>query len=79
VPELLYRYLLEQYGIRISSIHESVAADLATEEDANLLQVAHPAPILVIEEVSYDQAGLPAIIATSRAITHRYRYMNEVR
>jgi GntR family transcriptional regulator len=79
VPELLYRYLLEQYGIRISAIRESVAADLATEEDVRLLQVAPPAPILVIEEVSYDQAGLPAIIATSRAITDRYRYMNEVR
>jgi len=79
VPELLYRYLLEQYGIRISSIRESVAADLATEEDAGLLQVVPPAPILVIEEVSYDQAGLPVIIATSRAITDRYRYMNEVR
>ena len=79
VPELLYRYLLEQYGIRISSIRESVLADLATEEDAVLLKVERPAPILVIEEVAYDQAGLPVVIATSRAITDRYRYMNEVR
>jgi GntR family transcriptional regulator len=79
VPELLYRYLLEQYGIRISSIRESVAADLATDEDSVLLKLAPPAPILLIEEVSYDQAGLPVIIATSRAITDRYRYMNEVR
>ncbi len=79
VPELLYRYLLEQYGIRVSSIRESVLADLATEEDAELLQVKPPAPILVIEEVAYDQAGLPVVIATSRAITDRYRYMNEVR
>jgi GntR family transcriptional regulator len=79
VPELLYRYLLEQYGIRISSIRESVAADLATDEDSVLLKLVPPAPILSIEEVSYDQAGLPVIIATSRAITDRYRYMNEVR
>jgi GntR family transcriptional regulator len=79
VPELLYRYLLEQYGIRVSSIRESVQADLAMEEDAELLQVVPPAPILLIEEVAYDQAGLPVIIATSRAITDRYRYMNEVR
>jgi GntR family transcriptional regulator len=78
VPELLYPYLLEQYGIRISSIRESVLADLATEEDAKLLQVEAPAPILVIEEVTYDQAGLPVLIATSRALTDRYRYMNEV-
>jgi GntR family transcriptional regulator len=79
VPELLYRYLLEEYGIRISSIRESVAADLATEEDARLLHVKPPTPILLIEEVSYDQAGQPVIIATSRALTDRYRYMNEVR
>jgi GntR family transcriptional regulator len=79
VPELLYPYLLEQYGIRISSIRESVLADLATEEDAKLLQVEAPAPILVIDEVTYDQAGLPVLIATSRALTDRYRYMNEVR
>lgn len=79
VPELLYRFLLERYGIRISSVRESVSADLATEEDARLLPVALPAAILMIEEVAYDQAGEPAIIATSRAITDRYRYMNEVR
>jgi GntR family transcriptional regulator len=79
VPELLYRYLLEKNGIRISSVRESVVADLATEEDAELLDVVQPAAVLVIDEVAYDQAGLPAIIATSRAITDQYCYMNEVR
>jgi len=79
LPDLLYLFLLERYGIRISSVRESLTADLATDEDAALLRLRPPAPVLVIEDVAYDQAGAPAIAATHRATTDGFRYMNEVR
>jgi GntR family transcriptional regulator len=79
VPDLLYLHLLERYGIRMTSVRESLTAALATEEDAKLLHLVLPAAVLAIEEVAYDQAGSPALISSARAITDQYRYMNEVR
>jgi GntR family transcriptional regulator len=79
LPELLYLFLLERYGMRISSVRESLSADLATEEDAALLSLAPPTAVLVIDEIAYDQAGTPAVAATHRATTDGFRYMNEVR
>jgi GntR family transcriptional regulator len=79
LPELLYLFLLDRYGIRITSVRESLAAELANEEDAELLSLILPAPVLVIHDVAYDQAGRPAIAAIHRATTDGFRYMNEVR
>ncbi len=79
VPDRLYLYLLEEYGIRISAVRESLSAELATPQDRRLLGLEAPAALLVIDEIAYDQTGTAIIWATHRAITDRYRYVNEVR
>lgn len=79
VPELIYIHLLERYGIRLSAVREQLTADFASEEDARLLKLALPAPILTIDEIAYDQAGIPTILGWHRATTERHRYVNEVR
>lgn len=79
VPELLYLHLLERYGIRISAVREQVTAALADSDDAALLDLALPAAVLVIDEVAFDQAGAPTIIAHHRASTAGHCYINEVR
>lgn len=79
VPELLYLHLLERYGIRISAVREQLTAALADDEDVRLLDLAAPAAVLVIDEIAYDQAGKPTILATHRARTDRHCYVNEVR
>lgn len=79
LPELIYIHLLERYGIRISAVREQLTADFADEEDARLLNLTLPAPILTIDEIAYDQAGIPTIIGWHRASTERHRYINEVR
>jgi GntR family transcriptional regulator len=79
VPELLYLYLLDRYGIRISAIRESVTAEVATEEDVAIFGADAPKALLVIDEVAYDQAGHPVIWALHRATTNRFCYINEVR
>lgn len=78
VPELLYIYLLERYGIRISAVREHLSAELATDQDCRLLEAKHPAAVLVIDEVAYDQNGAAVIWATHRAVTDHHRYVNEV-
>lgn len=79
VPALLYVYLLETYGIRIAAVREEIRAELATAEDCALLALRPPAALLAIDEVSYDQAGTPALLASHRAVTTDHRYVNEVR
>jgi GntR family transcriptional regulator len=79
VPELLYLHLLEHYGIRVSQVRESVTAELATPEDRRLLALRAPAPVLVIDEIAYDQAGIAVLLSHHRATTKGYCYINEVR
>lgn len=79
VPELLYLHLLERYGIRISAVREQLSAELAGDEDLELLELTPPAAVLAIEEIAYDQASRPTLLATHRATTRAHRYVNEVR
>ncbi|MEM7444719.1 MAG: GntR family transcriptional regulator [Pseudomonadota bacterium] len=79
LPPLLYLYLLEQHGIRIAAVRESIWADTATLNDARLLDLDGAQAVLVIDEVAYDQAGAPTIHAIHRAATNQHRYINEVR
>lgn len=79
VPDLIYRHLLEQYGIRVSAVRESVTAAVASAQDCRLLALTPPAALLVIDEVAFDQAGAPIILAHHRAHTESVCYLNEIR
>jgi GntR family transcriptional regulator len=79
VPELVYLHLLERYGIRISAVREQVTASLANDEDLKLLALQPPAAVLVIDEIAFDQAGVPTILGAHLARTDRHCYVNEVR
>jgi len=79
LPDLIYLHLLEQYGIRICAVRESVTAALASREDCRLLGLVSPFAVLVIDEVAYDQAGDPIILAHHRAHTRGTCYLNEIR
>lgn len=79
LPPLLYLHLLDRYGIRISVVRERITADLADEEDRALLRLEAHQPVLTIDEVAYDQAGVPIILGWHRATTAAHVYVNEVR
>lgn len=79
VPELFYMFLLERYGIRISAVREELSADLATSDEAKLLKLPSPSAILKIEEVAFDQAGVPTLYGIRRATTQSHVYINEIR
>jgi GntR family transcriptional regulator len=79
LPPLLYLFLLENYGIRIAAVRESIWADSATLHDARMLDLNDAQAVLVIDEVAYDQSGAPTIHAVHRAATDQHRYINEVR
>lgn len=79
LPSLLYLHLLERYGIRISAVREQITADLASDEDMALLDLPQRQAVLTIDEVAYDQAGIPTILGWHRATTASHAYVNEVR
>lgn len=79
LPPLLYLFLLEHYGIRIAAVRESIWADIATLQDAKMLDMNGVQAVMVIDEVAYDQSGTPTIHAVHRAVTDQHRYINEVR
>ena len=79
VPELLYLYLVERYGVRVSAVREEITATLADADDLRLLKLRPPAPLLVIDEIAFDQSGGPVLRGTHRATTAAHCYVNEVR
>jgi GntR family transcriptional regulator len=79
LPPLLYLHLLEQYGIRISAVREQITADLASDEDMTLLGLSGQQAVLTIDEIAYDQGGVPTILGWHRATTNAHAYVNEVR
>lgn len=79
LPPLLYLYLLERYGIRISMAREVVQACGIGDEDRAHLDISDAAAVLQIHTVAYDQSGMPTIVATHRCLTDELLYINEVR
>lgn len=79
LPPLLYRFLLEKYGVRVVAVREQITAVLANEEDLKLLELSAPHAVMVIDEVSFDQSALPVILAHHRFSTDNYIYVNEIR
>ncbi len=79
VPSLLYFHLLQEYGLRITAVRESLTADLATTSERRALFLPRPAAVLRIASVSYDQAGRPVLLGHHAVTTAGHVYVNEVR
>jgi GntR family transcriptional regulator len=79
VPSLLYLHLLQEYGLRITAVRESLTADLATPSERRALSLPRPAAVLRIASVAYDQAGRPVLLGRHAATTAGHVYVNEVR
>jgi GntR family transcriptional regulator len=74
VPQRLHIFFLERYGTRIAAIREFVTAELANAEDRKPLDLKSPAPMLGIEDVAFDQAGVPVIHAPTCQRGQAYLY-----
>lgn len=79
LPELLYRYLLDQYGLRVAAVREQLTAGLANEEDCRLLELNEPHAVMIIDAVSFDQTAAPVMMTHQRVSTEHFMYVNEIR
>ncbi len=81
LPPLLYKWLLETYGLRLGALREQVTARIATERDRALLELEgdDPVALLHINEVGYDLQNEPLVMMRHVALTEEHCYVNEVR
>lgn len=79
VPDLLYLYLLEEHGTRISAVRDRLTAEVASARDRSLLDLTQQAAVLVCDSRAYDQLGETCIVSHQRATTRQFTYVNEVR
>lgn len=78
MPGLIYGYLVETGGLKISALREKLAAVAASPEIAEELGLEPGAPVLLIEATVYDQNNRPVITALHHANTAQHRYVNEL-
>lgn len=69
----LYEILRTEYGLHLESAESAASADLASEDEAALLQLTMPAALLVTEQLTYLDSGVPIEFARSVYRGDRYR------
>jgi GntR family transcriptional regulator len=79
VPELLYLFLFEKYGIRVAAVRENITAELAGPKEAALLGLKQPHALLKFEELAFDHLARPIIYAIHHAATTHFQYISEIR
>lgn len=78
VPAQLYLHLDQAHGLRLAAVREHLSAVLDPEA-ASALGLPETAPLLCIDEMAYDAAGRPVVLARHHADTSRHRYVSEIR
>ncbi len=69
----LYALLKHTYRLTLADSHSTAEAVLATEEEARLLGMPSPAPLLVTEQLTYLDTGQPVEFTRSAYRGDRYR------
>ena len=78
VPNTLYDFYEQRYGITIARAVERLAAVAADERDAKLLEVTRGAPLLEIDRTALALDGAPVEWRVSRCVTSNHHYRVEL-
>jgi GntR family transcriptional regulator len=70
----LFAILRDEFGLWLESSKISLQAVLAGKEDAQLLELALPSPLLTIEQVTFLHSGRPVEFTRTRYRGDRYRF-----
>ncbi|MFZ4433668.1 MAG: GntR family transcriptional regulator [Microthrixaceae bacterium] len=69
---------LEQLPVRLGGATQTIGADVATEQDAALLDVPVGSPVLVAERITRDRDGRPVLVSEHVFPAHRTRFAVEL-
>ncbi len=78
VPNELYRYYEDVYGVTVARAAEKLKAVAATAEEAKALGLRKGAPLLEIDRIAYAIDGRAVEWRLSRCDTARHHYLSEI-
>ena len=78
LPNEVYRYYEEVYGVTVARAVEKLKSVAATAEEARWLGLKVGAPLLEIDRIGYGLDGKPVEWRVSRCDTARHHYVSEV-
>jgi len=63
---------LQRDGHRVASVRQAITAGIASAEDAELLDVAVGAPLLLVRRLALDEVKAPLALSDHRYLAHRF-------
>ncbi len=78
IPNTLYEFYENSFGVTIHSAKERISALLASKEDAKIMDVPESHPLLYIERLAQTLDGKPIELRLSKCNTENYYYDNTV-
>ena len=78
VPNEVYRYYEDAYGVTVARAVEKLKAVGATAEEAKALGMQRGAPLLEIDRIAYAIDGRPVEWRLSRCSTAKHHYLSEI-
>jgi len=78
VPNEVYRYYEDVYGITVARAVEKLKAVAATAEEAKALNLTRAAPLLEIDRIAYALDGSAVEWRLSRCSTAHHHYLSEI-
>lgn len=78
LQESVYDYLGSEVKLQLVDARRIVFADYATEEISNALNIAIDSPILVIEQIAYDQKGRAFEFSKSYFLSKKSKFVLDI-
>ncbi|HEX9464369.1 MAG TPA: GntR family transcriptional regulator [Alphaproteobacteria bacterium] len=78
IPNEVYRYYEDAYGVTVARAVEKLKAVSATAEEARAIGLAKDAPLLEIDRIAYAIDGSAVEWRLSRCSTARHHYLSEI-
>lgn len=78
LPNEVYRYYEEVYGVTVARAVEKLKAVAATTEEARWLGLRPSAPLLEIDRIGYGLDGRAVELRISRCDSARHHYLSEI-
>lgn len=79
LPNTLYEFYYQQYGLFVVKATERLTANLPDAGDQKLLGVPADMPLLEVQRVSFDMVDKPVEFRRSRINTHTHHYRIELK
>jgi len=78
VPHTLYHFYQTNFNLTVHTICDSIKADLATENDVDMLNIKLGEPLLEVTRIAQSLNDKPMEYRVSRCRSDKYHYLVEL-